>query len=227
MYKLKTRRLVGLTSLLVLLGAVYFVAYGAVITCAGGACVGTNANDIITGTAAVETIYGLGGDDVITDGGGAFGDLIFAGPGNDRVTIAGTASATVFGQDGNDFISVTGAAAHSIDGGRGHDVITLTVAADGAVITDGTGRDLINNPGGGDVTVLLAGDNEPDTVQGGDGDDTIVLNRSSGRDVIDCGGGTDTVFLNGNSKAVDPFGNNLRRIALLGGGTATCETIIP
>ena len=236
----------GAGVLALLVGIYFVVAHAAIVTCNAGAvgtpCVGTNGNDVITGTANAggatptsDIIYGLGGDDVITDGGdaaGAPGDLIFGGPGNDQITITGgNAAATVFGEDGDDFINATGDAAHILHGGRGNDTIITTGAA-AMTITDGPGRDLIQNNANNaaaDHIIILVGDNEPDVVRGdAQGTETIILNRNSGRDVIDCGDGGGTVFLNGNFQAVDPAGNNLRQQALLGGvGATNCDQILP
>jgi len=251
--KITVRRLIGLTSLVVMLSAVYFVAYGAgaVVNCGAVAiCAGTNGDDVITTTAASDkVIYGLGGDDSITE---AFGPataglqiLIFGGAGDDTVTTtdAGGGPYAIYGEDGNDYINVTttpaGGDTTVVEGGRGNDSIIGPPVGPLAFFTvsDGPGRDTIilnsNGPGGAGVnTVLLAGDNEPDTVRTPTqvtGVTTVILNQNSGRDVIVCpaGGGAETIFLKGNTKAVDKFGNNLRQAALLGGGTGDCETIIP
>lgn len=238
MRSIKTQALVGIASLLVMLGAIAFLAYGAIVTCpAGGVpCVGTNAADTITAGGTAQSIFGLGGNDVINDSTGA-SHLIFGGTGHDTFNITSTGAKTILGEDGHDIFNVSGALATgaTLDGGRGNDTFNITGAiVAGVTFTDGPGRDsifILAATGG--VTIFLVGDNEPDSVFIDPADvnaDTIVLDRNSGRDIIVCGGGTDTVFLNGNNKAVGRVGGvlvNLRQIALLGGSTDTCEIIIP
>ncbi len=237
MRNIKPQMLGGLASLLLMLGAVAFLAYGAIIGCpAGGVpCVGTNAADTITAGTAAQSIFGLGGNDTINDT-TAVAHLIFGGTGNDTFNITSTGAKTILGEDGNDIFNVTGALAlgATLNGGRGNDTFNIIGIVAGVTITDGPGRDAINILAAtGGVTLFLVGDNEPDSVfiDPADGNaDTIVLDRNSGQDLIVCGGGFDIVFLNGNNKAVGRVGGvlvNLRQIALLGGSTDTCEIIIP
>ena len=227
----RSKALLGLVSLTVAVVAIAFLAYAGVITCpGGGVCVGTNQSDLINGTNTAETIYGLGGHDTISDGGGASGDTIFAGSGNDTIQITATGAATAFGEGGNDFFLVDGAAAHTLDGGHGNDVFNVLNAANGLSITDGRGRDAIVVRAAVNTTIFLVNDNETDNVLTGGGDDTIILSPASGRDFIECGDGTDVVYLNGNYRAMgkkDGVLVSLRQVALLGGGTDTCETILP
>jgi len=237
-----TRRLAGLFGLAIMLGAVYFVAYAATITCptTGAPCVGTNLSDtFVLGGANAHSLFGLGGNDIIPDG-TANANSLFGGPGDDTITLSGAAVKTVFGEDGNDFIAVSAgiSAGSSLDGGRGNDNITFTSAPAGAItIYDGPGVDTISStvdfPSG--VTIVMAGDNEPDRVllnEGATGTHPIIiLNMNSGRDIISCNPAAPSdgiVVLNGNYKAVDPFGNNLRQAALLGGTAQTnCNQILP
>ena len=237
-----TRRLVGLAGLGLMLSVVYFVAYAATITCptTGAPCVGTNLSDtFVLGGGNAHSLFGLGGNDIIPDGTGNANSL-FGGPGDDTITLTGAAVKTVFGEDGNDFITVSAAisAGSLLDGGRGNDSITLTTAPGGAInIYDGPGVDTITStadlPAG--VTITLAGDNQPDRVLLDEGTGgthpIIILNINSGRDIISCDPAAPSdgiVILNGNYKAVDPFGNNLRQAALLGGTAQTnCNQILP
>ena len=233
---MRSKALLGLASLTVAVAAIAFLAYAGVITCPGGTCVGTNQSDLINGTTNADTIYALGGHDTILDGGGANGDTIFAGAGNDTIQIAATGAATAFGESGNDVFSISGAASHTLDGGPGNDsfIITANPTENTTLtITDGRGRDSVNVLSSSTfllVTVMLSNDNEADIIRTGAGSDTIILSPASGRDFIDCGGGTDVVYLNGNYRAMgkkDGVLVNLRQVALLGGGTDTCETIFP
>jgi len=221
----------------------YALVYGAIITCTGGPCVGTPEDDVMNETAADSTIYGLGGDDTINVNENGT-NLIFGGPGDDTVIAINNTqdgTLTIFGEDGDDFIdlsavvsNVSGDETHVVYGGRGGDTILGTNDGTNAttgiaitVATDGPGRDTIIGLAS-PITVFFVGDNEPDTFRGGAGTATVILDRNSGRDVIQCGSGGGTVFLNGNNKAVDPFGNNLRQAALLGGtAQSNCTTIVP
>lgn len=226
----------GLASLVVMLGAIAFLAYGQFFIACGTAatCLGTNMSDFITVTAnTAQTVLAYGGNDIINEDDDA-ANTIYAGSGNDMVYIAAAnaavaANQTVFGEAGNDFInaSATGST-NTLDGGRGNDTIYGGTAAD--TIYDGPGRDSIRDFGGGS-TIWLAGDNEPDLIIGGGGSDTINLVANSGRDEIYCGTGTDTVNLNGNTKAfqrVLTLVVNLRRVALgLVPNNTDCETINP
>lgn len=231
MRKINPQVLVGLASLVAMLGAVAFLAHAAIVACTFGPCVGTNGNDKITVTGTGDTtVYALGGDDEVTNSSTGT-DLHFLGNGNDKITLSGTGTHTVFAESGNDFIitlSGMGGGPHYLDGGLGNDTFTAQTSSAKFTIVDGRGRDVMNVDA--EATINLVGDNEPDTVNALGGSQTIVLDRNSGRDFIDCGPGDDIVYLNGNNKAVGRKGGvlvNLRQVALLGGRTDTCETIIP
>ena len=212
------RRLLGLASVAVLLGAMVVVSYGATID-------GTDRADVLASSGAGDEIFGLGGDDTITV---THDVTVFAGPGSDNIAVSGTGGGNLFGEDGPDTLRLNGTGSVTANGGRGDDFFNVTAAipADSELI-DGPGQDTITDSDGTNAyTVKLVADNEGDTVILAGGQ-TILVAKGSGRDVIDCGG-SGTVFLNGNRKATDTMGNNLRQAALLGGtAESNCGTIIP
>ena len=105
--------------------------------------IGTNGNDVLTGTAAANYMAGRDGNDRIT-----------SGAGND----------TVDGDDGNDLID-GGKGADSLWGGRGNDLLwggnsnDRLFGGDGDDVLDGgAGTDRLAGGVGGDVFVFGAGD---------------------------------------------------------------------
>lgn len=134
---------------------------------------GTDDDDRIQATREADTVFGLGGDDIIiTYGqpvGGPFAayraqaadraDLVFAGGGDDQVN--------------------SGGGADSVSGGAGDDVITA-----------GAGADAIHGGAGDDVFVFGWLDGpfpEPDTRTGRNARD-VVLDFEQGSDLIDLSG---------------------------------------
>jgi len=106
---------------------------------------GTDGADSIRGTEEADTVYALGGDDVVlgefaTDDVGA-GDLLVGGPGDDRM----------FGNIGED----------DMRGGAGGDTLQGNVFDDTLY--------------GGDGPDTLMGGSQDDTVFGGRGDDTVKV----------------------------------------------------
>jgi Ca2+-binding RTX toxin-like protein len=172
--------------------------------------VGTEQNDVITGTSNDDSIQGLGGNDILN--GGAGNDGVFGGEGNDIVN-GGAGSDMIEGNQGSDVVnggagddmineSDDGEPAKDvIDGGAGDDHITDT---SGAVDPTGSGQsDVINGGSGNDTIEVLDGVNTPldgVTINGGSGDDVIfgsenddTINAGSGSDVISGGAGIDTI----------------------------------
>lgn len=228
MRKLNLRKLIGLTGMAVLFGAMVFVAYGGVID-------GTDRADTLVTDSNGDVVYGRGGSDNIDSTDEAV--QLFAGPGDDSVIYAETSSSqsdgssVILGETGDDSIKLqANSEPVRAEGNRGSDFFNVTgnLPANSDLV-DGPGQDTVIDSGGGNkYTVTLVNDNTPDTVQLDNFDGTVRLGRGSGRDVIDCGGGNGTVVLNGNRKATDMKGNNLRKAALIGGtAQSNCGTIIP
>ncbi len=144
--------------------------------------IGDEFDNVITGTAGIDTIIGNGGNDRISalDG----DDIINGGSGDD----------TIDGDDGNDHIT-GGSGDDTIDGGNGNDTI---IAEDGNdTIDGGAGKDLIYGQGGSDIIDGQDGDDEiygnagQDTLSGGAGRDRIL--GGTDNDIIYGGAGNDTM----------------------------------
>jgi len=84
---------------------------------------------------AADTIYGSGGNDILT--GGAGDDIISGGEGNDTIA-GGMGNDTLFGDTGNDTISA-GQGGDTVFGGAGNDTLTGGLGAD--VLSGGPGAD--------------------------------------------------------------------------------------
>lgn len=126
------------------------------------------------GGAGADTIYGIGGTDII-DGGG----------GDDTIVVRGGIN-RAFGGDGNDIITGrTGI--NTFDGGAGADRLTGGAGAD--LLYGGTGNDTLD---GGDGADQLWGGDDNDTLWGGLGDDQLY--GEAGNDTLTGGGGNDRLF---------------------------------
>lgn len=114
------------------------------------------------------TVRGEGGDDRITAGLGQ-PNVVFGGPGNDR--ISGT--------------SLPGPRApeQTLNGEQGNDVIAAGEGGDR--VDGGPGNDELNGRGGPDS--LVASDGEADVVIGGEGTDTVVYEAATGPVAVSIG----------------------------------------
>lgn len=124
-------------------------------------------------TGIADSIYGGGGDDVLS--GGRAKSYVRGGAGHDTIN-GGAGSDQIYGDDGND----------KINGDDGNDEIH-----------GGDGNDMINGGAGND---RLYGDRGKDTLNGGDGTDRIY--GGDGDDTIFGGGGDDTLYGNDGSDHV-------------------------
>jgi Ca2+-binding RTX toxin-like protein len=184
-------------------GGTFFVGDGTVST------VPDPLANVIAGTAASDVMMGLQGNDTIdaaaTPGGS---DLIYAGAGNDMVTV----------DDNND-----PAAATRVNGGTGNDTIDVVMAGS-ASIGAGSGGDFVIVLGGGTASALkVQGGQGNDTIDaiaffgsatvgGGQGDDFIAVNVSTGEAGSVLGGlGADTIDVSADGPATvfgsDPSAN--------------------
>lgn len=150
--------------------------------------IGTEGDDVLTGTNRRELIDGRGGNDILQGLrgndrilGGGDNDLISAGGGNDVVE-AGTGSDSVFGNSGND----------TLFGNEGQDNIL-----------GGDGNDEIY---GGDDSDRLLGEAGNDTIDGNNGNDTI--DGGTGNDTIRGGNGIDNLFGGNDSDNLSGGVNN-------------------
>jgi hypothetical protein len=131
------------------------------------------------------TIRGGAGNDVIFGGPGA--EKIFAGDGNDIVS-GGDGRDSIYGEEGNDSLRGNGAS-DLIDGAGGSD--TLRGDAGNDNLSGGDNPDRIRGSAGND---LLQGGGGRDLLGGEDGDDACF--GGNGVDVVD--GGTGTDYLEGD-----------------------------
>jgi Ca2+-binding RTX toxin-like protein len=130
-----------------------------------------------------DSVWGFGGDDLITTLGGA--DLIRGGSGDDSI-FGGDGNDTIHGDDGLDTIEA-GAGADSVFGGVGRDQIYGEAGAD-VLYGGGDSDDLY----GGLGTDLLVGGEGNDRVNGGAGAD--VLRGGVGNDMYHVDDAGDSVF---------------------------------
>jgi Ca2+-binding RTX toxin-like protein len=133
------------------------------------------------GIAVTRTVYGGGGDDVITGGNGV--DSVYAGPGDD----------TVDGRGGDDNLNGD-EGFNDVFGSDGNDVITGGPVDD--LLVGGAGNDTIYGKEGDDT---LAGQDGNDLLSGNDGDDDV--DGGLGNDSVFGGAGADTFHLNDDSRA--------------------------
>lgn len=174
--------------------------------------VGNNRANEIRGGDGNDTIYGLGGDDLITVRGGSINSL-YGGDGNDTI-IGGAGTDVIQGNAGTDFLQggagndrLTIDPSDVIDGGPGVDIAYLT--APGRYVVGGTNVENWNGSTGADeidgaststpFTAGGLGGNDTliggwggDTLSGGDGND--VLDGGPGNDRLNGGNGNDTLY---------------------------------
>jgi Ca2+-binding RTX toxin-like protein len=146
----------------------------------GGILQGTNGNDLLnapqgnTNTNSY-TIFGLGGNDTLTGGGG--NDKIYAGISGNSLLNGGDGNDRLFGNLGND----------TLNGGSGNDLLSGSL-----------GDDLLNGDSGNDTLVGSLGN---DTLNGGLGNDNLsgsagddLLFGAAGDDTLDGGQGSEVIF---------------------------------
>ena len=142
---------------------------------------GTEGDDNLF-TAAVadhsNTVYGLGGNDILASGTG--NDTLVGGEGNDQMVGAG-GNDILSGDEGNDTL-YGGLGDDSLAAGEGQDMLSGDEGDD--VLTGGAGDDTLY---GGDGNDVLDGGSGDDYLDGHLGDDTFVYGKGSGNDVIQRG----------------------------------------
>jgi Ca2+-binding RTX toxin-like protein len=148
----------------------------------------TTGNDIYTGSAADETIYGLDGSDTINGAGGS--DTIYGGLGNDTLD-GGLGNDKLIGGGGNDIYTVDAAADVVIElAGEGTDLVQSSVTyglsaevenltLTGAAAIDGLGNTLANTLTGNAANNVLTGGAGNDRIVGGLGIDTAVFSGNA------------------------------------------------
>jgi len=151
--------------------------------------IGTEGDDVLTGTAAQDRILGLGGDDLLK--GKRSGDLIAGGDGDD-VLFGNNGSDILLGDAGNDRLN-GGAHVDALHGEHGNDTIFGRKGAD--YLTGGTGKDILRGGHGDD---RLNGGLGQDALIGGAGQDTFMFEEKGGKDEIQGWASADTLELNDN-----------------------------
>lgn len=143
--------------------------------------IGTEGNDVLSGTGAHDELYGLGGDDLFIIGTGH--DFIDGGAGIDTISFENAS----FGAD----IDLRYFTYANADGSKSsiYGVENITGSAFGDLIRGSGGHNLIHGGDGDDLIYAYSGD---DTVYGGAGIDTLYGNY--GDDVLYGGGGDDTLY---------------------------------
>ena len=226
---------------------------GAELAVAGPNCeglpatiVGTDGNDTLEGTAAVDVIVAKGGSDVIRSYGGS--DVVCGGPGNDRmmtgdgddVVIGGTGDDWVFsvaggdrvvGGEGDETVDLTtnGTSPVTLLGDEGLDLLTLTVTGTDPVLVDQADQLLIlgpepeHEPGafGGWELVWLKGDHAW-TYVGTDASDSVIA--IGGRLSASTYGGNDVVSAGDGDDIVNGGGGRRDVAAVIGGLNSCAET---
>src|SRR5262245_59159806 len=157
----------------------------------GDTLAGDDGDNVISGLAGENHLYGYGGNDVLWGGedkdsldGGSGTDVLKGFGGNDFL-IGGAQADTMWGGTGDDIYSVdnpgdvvmefagegSDTVWASIDYTLGNQVENLTLFNIGGI--NGTGNDLDNVIVGNDSTNFLNGGGGADTIAGGNGDDVI------------------------------------------------------
>ena len=136
---------------------------------------GTDADDVIYGTAVADRIDAKAGNDSVT--GKAGDDVIHGGDGTDSL-LGGRGDDLIYGDAGDD----------QLDGSFGDDVLVAGVGDD--VLTGGDGIDQLNGDSGNDE---ISGDSGDDVIVGGVGNDILHGNDGSDSYLFASGDGIDTI----------------------------------
>ncbi|WP_269845226.1 calcium-binding protein [Allosphingosinicella deserti] len=145
--------------------------------------IGTDADEILAGSAGGDTIDGAGGNDTIR---GAEGnDLLRGGAGQD----------TIDGEIGDDVVE-GGEGNDSLRGGRGNDIVRGQGGYD--FLYADAGADELDGGAGADWILIQAADTLVKIARGGAGEDHISIEAGRGGDfVIDGGSENDRISLSG------------------------------
>ena len=184
----KTALGLGALAASALTGVTTGAAAGTAPTCHGRTATIVGDREYVEGTSGDDVIYApnsevhaFEGDDDIC---AAY--LVYAGPGNDVVTVPGGGDTEVQGDGGNDRI-IVGRGYADIRGGFGNDEITTGKGQQ--LVNGGPGRDRISAGPGKDY---VAGDDGADVLRGGAGEDTLVGGR--GADELHGGSADDELY---------------------------------
>ena len=189
---------------------------------------GTEGDDVLSGNALGNALFGMGGNDTLA--GGAGSDSLDGGTGADAMA-GGTDDDTYFADDSGD--TATEAA------GEGYDSVVSSVSYTlganleelvlaGSAAISGTGNALDNWLGGNDGANLLQGLAGNDTLDGGEGADTMQGGTGNDVYIVDVAGDVVTESYNAGSDEVRTalasytLGANVERLT---GLAATGQTL--
>jgi Ca2+-binding RTX toxin-like protein len=200
-------------------GTAESVTSAATALIASAVIIGTNGNNILTGTAQADHILGLGGNDALN--GLAGNDTLEGGTGNDTLN-GGLGADVMLGGTGNDIYVVddigdvvTELAGEGTDTVQtsllsyvlGANVENLTFSGVGNFV--GTGNLLANTLTGGNGNDSLDGGAGVDRLVGGFGNDSYFVDVANDVIVETAAGGIDTVFSTSSSYTLSANVENL------------------
>ena len=172
-------------------GVVYVMAYGY----GGDDAIIINSEDGIGRIGA--SVSAGDGDDMIActvDG------AIWAGPGNDELTLHHAFRGEAYGEDGNDYMYISGLTTDAaIYGGGGDDFIDCSSNFYGVVVFGGVGNDTIL---GSQYADELHGEQGQDLLEGNGGNDTFYA-WGGGADIINGGSGDDIAYVDAERDSAD------------------------
>lgn len=203
-----------LTALVVLLAGLLLAPGTAYAACSGA---GTAGDDVIVcdGTTP-NKVFGLDGNDSITNNGTISSGGIDGGSGNDTIVNNGFISASVDGGPSNDIIINEGnlAGGFGLDGGSGAN----TIYNNGSV-------DFIIAGGGGAGTVIIGLNADGQAGINGDGDDTLCFNN--GADISGKNPAGDSVTVGAETFTWNNFGTLATDCAVPGAAPGDDERLNP
>lgn len=153
-------------------------------------------NGATYGNVAYITVNGYDGNDFITVAGspGSIGCTIIDGNGNDSISL--NFDGAIYAGSGQDTISLKNSFQGEVHAGDGNDQITLSGYCANAVVYAGNGNDLIDASANLYGVAIFAGSGA-NLIYGSNYDDVISV--GSGSNVICCLNGNDTVYCRNGS----------------------------
>jgi Ca2+-binding RTX toxin-like protein/methionine-rich copper-binding protein CopC len=157
--------------------------------------IGTNGNDMLTGTVDGDSLFGFAGHDTLDGGGGA--DSMGGGTGNDTYVV----------DDAGDIVAEK--PGEGIDSVRSSISVTLSADVENLILTgsgdiDGSGNGLANSIAGNPVNNILDGRGGADILIGDAGNDSLDGGESDGKaDLLNGGAGNDTYKVGAGDTVVE------------------------